>query len=98
MEYMAAVMLLGCSPLREVANLHKAMDSRVEVTQTQVGLPVASDLQEEEVPEEAPGEEDLTGMGQPALGPPGLQAEVGGGDRHNLQTTMETAPMKTSIL
>ena len=113
MEYMVAGRLRGCSPLWAVASLPTGMDRQVEVTRTQVGLPVAPDLQEEEVPEGAPvapdlqeeevpegapGEEDLTVAGHPAPDPPGLQGEAGGGDQHILQTTMETVPMKISIL
>ena len=87
-----------------MVSLLTEMGRRVEVARTQVGLPVASDLQEE-----AP-EEDLAVVGHPALDPRAgvvlmdlldlldLQGETGGGDRRVLQMMMETAPMKTSIL
>ena len=91
-----------------MVSLLTGMGRRVEVARIQVGLPVASDLQEEE-PEEAP-EEDLAVVGHLALDPRAgvvlmdlldlldLQGETGGGDRRVLQMMMETAPMKTSIL
>ena len=71
---------------------------------TRVGLPVPPDLQEEEVPGGALGEEDLAMVGQPVPDPRGeaelldLQGEVGGGDHRVLQMTMEIAPMRILIL
>lgn len=74
---------------------------------TRVGLPVPPDLQEEEVPGGALGEEDLAMVGQPVPDPrgeaelldlPDLQGEVGGGDHRVLQMMMEIAPMRILIL